>query len=489
MDEESAAIQPSPINRSDGVTPSERYLKGLCDRSFLSLWSYAGIYRDQRVGGKGDGKELCDLLVVFENHILIFSDKHCQFPDTGNTELDWRRWYKRAVENSAKQIWGAERWIKAYPNRLFLDRACTVPFPIDLPDPVAAKFHRVVIAHDVSERCRKAMGGSGSLIIDSTVVGDMHYASLQDGGRPFTIGQVDPEQGYVHVLDDTTLDIVLTTLDTVTDFVTYLTRKEKFICDNHRSVLAAGDDDLLGFYLQQLNENGEHDFVLPEEDLNAVFIDEGFWEDFTQSPQRKAQLEADKVSYAWDALIESFNTHILGDTQYYAFPAGPRNQEKVVRFLAREPRFKRRLLAKSLFELIAKAPNSQRATRVLLPSQPGEPYYIFLLLPHPPTLPYEKYREVRGKLLESCCMVVKLKFPDAKDIVGIATETGIDITNRSEDAVYFDARNWTEANQLEAESLQRDLGLLTNVTKFATREHEYPIPRKRRRRRSGKRTQ
>jgi hypothetical protein len=62
------------ISRSNGVTPSEQYLKKLCDRSFLSLWSYPGVFRDQgRTAGRGDGKEVSDLLVVFENHIIIFS--------------------------------------------------------------------------------------------------------------------------------------------------------------------------------------------------------------------------------------------------------------------------------------------------------------------------------------------------------------------------------------------------------------------------------
>lgn len=65
---------PSPssraVPRADGVTESERYLKTLCDRTFLSLWSYPGVYRDQGRPGKGDGKEVCDLLVVFENHVI-----------------------------------------------------------------------------------------------------------------------------------------------------------------------------------------------------------------------------------------------------------------------------------------------------------------------------------------------------------------------------------------------------------------------------------
>src|ERR1019366_8435988 len=112
------------VKRSEGVTPSERYLKKLCDHSFLSLWSYPGVFRDQgRPWGKGDGKEVADLLVVFENHVIIFSDKHIQF-DAGSIGVAWSRWFKKAVLKSAQQVWGAERWIRQFPKRLFLDKTC-----------------------------------------------------------------------------------------------------------------------------------------------------------------------------------------------------------------------------------------------------------------------------------------------------------------------------------------------------------------------------
>src|SRR5712671_5224617 len=119
--------------RAQGITQAERYLQRLCERSFLTLWSYPGVFRDQKTGGKGDGKELCDLLVVFGDHVLIFSDKSCAFPETGDIQLDWSRWYRKAVMKSAEQAWGAERWLREYPERTFLDRACTQPLPIDLP--------------------------------------------------------------------------------------------------------------------------------------------------------------------------------------------------------------------------------------------------------------------------------------------------------------------------------------------------------------------
>ena len=83
------------VRRSEGVTTAERYLKKLCDHSFLSLWSYPGVYRDQQ-----HGKEVCDLLVIFESDFIIFSDKDCVFPNSGNLDIDWSRWFRKAIKKS-----------------------------------------------------------------------------------------------------------------------------------------------------------------------------------------------------------------------------------------------------------------------------------------------------------------------------------------------------------------------------------------------------
>ena len=171
--------------------------------------------------GKGDEKEVADLLVVFENHVIVFSDKHIHFENTDDIEVGWGRWFRKAVLKSAQQTWGAERWIRQFPTRLFLDRQCAIPFPIVLPDPATAIFHRIVVAHDASRVCRERMGGSGSLMLESHIVGDANVA------RPFVIGRIDPAKEYVHVFDDTSLDLVMEYLDTVSDFVSYLTKKEQ----------------------------------------------------------------------------------------------------------------------------------------------------------------------------------------------------------------------------------------------------------------------
>ena len=460
----------SSIHRGDGTTTAERYLKRLCDHSFLSLWSYAGVYRDQLDNPSAKvGKEVCDLLVVFENHVLIFSDKDCVYPDGKDEELNWSRWYKRAVKNSAEQIWGAERWIKSHPHRLFTDVACTQCFPYPLPDMSSAIFHHIIVAHGASEKCRAIYGGSGSLMMDSTLIGTSDSKRTQ----LFTIGQIDPAKGFVHVFDDTSLEIVMGTLDTITDFVQYLTKKERFMTGDTK-VFATDEEELLAYYLRDINTDGEHDFIIPP-DANGIFHQEGIWEEFIESREYKAQLKANQISYVWDGLIEQFNTHILGGTQYYTFPQGVEHSERNIRFLAREPRTRRRFLAQSLVDLIEKTPSTMRQVRVIEPSSLGDPYFVFLILPLLDGMPYEAYREGRRDLLEAHIRCTKALYPQALDIVGIATENDLDADHRSEDALYMDARGWTEEQLANVRLLQQETGFLTNITKHAGKEKEYPV--------------
>lgn len=254
----------SPVVRSEGLTPSERYLKRLCDRSFLTLWSHPNLYID-----KGTGQELCDLLVVFDRHVIIFSDKSCQFPDTGNLKTDWLRWFRRSVAKSAKQVFGAERWIRSHPDRVFVDAQCQQQFPLAFPPVEEIVFHRIVVALGAGDRCRDHFGGSGSLVLSPMVqAGDAGEA------LPFTVGDVSPDRGYVHVLDDVTLDIVLGELDTVADFTEYLSSKEQLIRSG-RLLSAAGEEDLLGYYLRNVKQN-IRDFG-SSDSAEVIVIDEGFW--------------------------------------------------------------------------------------------------------------------------------------------------------------------------------------------------------------------
>jgi hypothetical protein len=463
--------EPETIVPGEGSTEAERYLAKLCQRSFLSLWSYPAVYRDEgRPSGKGDGKEVCDLLVIFENHIIIFSDKDCEFRNTGRIEVDWPRWFKRAIQKSAVQVYGAESWIKRSPHNLYIDKQCSKPFPISLPSPERAVFHRIVVAHNGSQRCQEALGGSGSLMINSTLTDDKgHFA------RPFTVGQIDPSRGYVHVFDDTTLNIVMNTLDTISDFTSYLVKKEKLLTGAMR-ISAAGEEEMLALYLKNLNSNEEHEFIFPGGGkADGVFLAEGLWEGHIASPERRAQLRADKVSYAWDKLIESFTHHAMTGTQYFNSGSTLNRQEHMYRAMAREPRTRRRVLAIAFREVLERSERSKslREARVIPPWRKGETAYVFMTLRRPESAPEDEYRGKRVQLLWDYCMVTKLK-EKAAIVVGIATDAGLG-SYRSEDICYLDDSDWGADAVAEAQEIQERLGILKETKLTRSREYEYPV--------------
>lgn len=313
-------------------------------------------------------------------------------------------------------------------------------------------------------------------MMDSMLVGTDHL-TRRDPPTYFTIGQIDPAKGYVHVFDDATLDIVMNTLDTTPDFIAYLLKKESFLTRGH-AVIAAGEEELLANYLQQLNGEDEHDFVLPK-NVGALFLDEGHWDEFRCHPQRIAQIEANRVSYLWDELIEKFSGHIMNGTQQYTSTSGPNESEIPLRFLAAENRTRRRMLAQGLLNVVNKANATNRFVRIYQSLSPREPYYVLLSIASTHAKSEEQYREVRRGLLEAYILVCKLMHPDAKDIVGIALSPSCEL-GCSEDLLYFDAREWTPEIEAEARLLQNDLRILKDVKPTYGKYNEYPqVPTRR----------
>ncbi len=458
IDTKSSKRHYNPIKKSTGVNHSEKYLVKLCEKTFLSLWSYPNLFRAYN-------KELSDLLVVFGDHVLIFSDKTCQYPTTTNHELNWQRWFRRAVIKSAQQLWRAEQWIKEHPSKVFFDKECKEIFPFDINNK-NLKIHLVLVARGVSGACKKYFkSGSGSLIIDNEIKGvDLH-------NNPFHIGDINPLKSFVHVLDDTTLDLLMGALDTTSDLISYLSKKEILLRSN-KSILATGEEDLLPSYLTKMKD-GEHDFDFPSESDHIAIV-EGAWENFCKNPQRVAQIKEDKISYFWDSLIEQFNINALNGTQYVVSVGGIKTSEKILRFFARESRFNRRVLSKAILGLIEKTPDHICGRRFIIPLKETGPYYVLIVFPKKENLSEEEYRQFRGEYLKACCMIVRSKYPNAKDVIGFATESGKNLKGRSEDAIYLDGRHWNDKMQKEAKELQNKLDILINPSMQKVHDMEFP---------------
>ena len=307
-------------------------------------------------------------------------------------------------------------------------------------------------------------------MIDTAVIGDAHVEKANPS-HLFTVGQIDPSRGFVHVFDDATLSVVMSTLDTTADFVAYLNKKEAFIT-KPTHVIASGEEDLLAFYLQKLTPAREHDFVIPPE-INSVLFPDELWTEFHIHPQRLAQIEANRVSYVWDKLIERFSHHIMSGTQYFSHGDGLQESEIPIRMLASENRTRRRVLADSLLHVINTANKTQRFTRVHKSLTPDEPAYVMLSLPYIYTNSEDEYRLVRRKMLESLCYIARAMMPEVQHVVGIAVTPTAE-QGCSEDLMYLDATDWTDEQQTFAIEEQKQLGLLTNIKTIEGTFTEYP---------------
>jgi hypothetical protein len=382
--------RPMPqIKRSKGTTISERYLARLADRSFLNLWSYPNVYRDTVVNGRRAGKELCDLLVVCGDHIIIFSIKDIAWYKNKDITVAWPRWYNRAIKKSATQIRRAERWITQFPDRIFLDSGCTQRLPLPIAPPATRKVYGIIVALGAHEACSNYFGGdSGSFIIAPQLVGDTHTDPEASRYWPFAIGDIDPEGSFIHVVNDITMDVVLRELDTITDLTDYLDRKTAFIRSGHLGT-AAGEEELLAYYLSHLDTDKKHGFVHPDnrpwQPNENITLEQGLYARMIKNPQYIRKNEADRNSYLWDRLIEVFTEHMLAGTTIVpnGSPFEISKYELGVRYMAMEPRLFRRVLSEGILGLLEIAHKHERHFRMLIPppEKPGTGLgYVFLTL-------------------------------------------------------------------------------------------------------------
>lgn len=474
-------LRPAVI-KEKGSTVSERYLAQIAERSFLNLWSYPTPYRDQRTGGSGDGKELCDLLVVCGDHVIIFSEKTISWP-SGATPIAWRRWSKNAIRDAVKQIKGAERWLDQQPERIFIDRHCKYPFPIALPSVENRKIHRIVVASGAAAACKDFLGrASGSLIIDPSIVGEAHWPRDEAMIRPFRVGDIDPHGPLVHVFDETALNVVMSELDTVTDFTEYLTKKEAFVRSG-KLRQAEGEENLVAYFAVRVNDQGLHDFTVPPEQ-ETIAIDHRLYSAFVSDPRYRAKKEADRISYLWDRLIEVFTTHMLKGTSLVpdGFDYDLKKLEIGVRYMALEARFPRRSYGEAIAGALERGKTTDRFSRVMMPGPTapagGTGFFIqtFKYLDFMEEAGgYAQYRKVRSNQGQIYAEGLLEKYPRVRRVVGILREPPGQSHGVSEDLIYFEKLGeWTEKEREEIRANCRQLGFLNNVEERKYAGSEFP---------------
>ena len=421
------------IEKSSGVTATERMLAEFCERSFLKLWSYPNPYKD-------DGHELCDLLAVFDNHVFVFFDRENVLPHESNKDPQvlWDRWKRNVIDKQTKTAHGAERYIRS-GRPIFLDGKGTMPFPVPF-DRKKVIVHKIIVAHGARQACENASPDNvyGSLAIT--------YADSDDSPtQPFHV--LIDRQNPVHIFDTHNLPIILAELDTVSDFSTYLDEKVQAIA-KFDYLSYCGEEDLLAHYLLNFDKKASHHFIGTERnDITGIMIGEGEWHDFFKSDLYKNTKATDRASYFWDELIQrTCQNHLEGTL---GGNSDILQGQSAIYEMVKEPRFVRRSLVEKIKQVVQGFPDhAGQLTRqvTFIPSFEPNVGYVFFQLRAPDNFRQEPdYREKRQTLLEIACGAAKNKFPHLVKVIGI----GMDAPkfagdSNSEDFILMPCEDWPD---------------------------------------------
>ena len=450
------------INKSEGVNETERILLEYCRRTFFKIWSFPNPIKD-------DGKELCDLLVVFENYVIIFFIRERILSELiiENAQTNWDRWKRKVIDDQIKTAIGAERYIKSKRN-VFLDNKLTQKLPIDIVEDNLV-IHKIIVAHGAKEACEKNSKDNiyGSLAID--------YTDEEEELGNFVFQIKLKRDQPVHVFDSHNLSLVLNELDTITDFTNYLDEKVRAII-YYKFLSYCGEEDLLAYYFKNYDEKSNK-YSLLQNKIDYLTIGEGFWQECIESDVYKKTKEENKKSYFWDYIINEVHENYLkgayGEMNYYSY-------NHPIYFMAKEPRFYRRFLSekfKSATNKFLNNNNSNIKQLNYIPSLFPNISYVLLQIVIPTKINSQQdFQNICSSLLDIACGVTKNKYINLTKIVGFCFGfSGQRESIITEVIKVKDFKNWTEKDQQYCKEQNKEINFFEtpnlleehfNVTQF-----------------------
>jgi hypothetical protein len=270
----------------------------------------------------------------------------------------------------------------------------------------------------------------------------------------------------------------------------YLQRKERLIRSG-QLISAAGEEDLVAYYMTHMDESGEHGFPKPDgsefAEGETFVLGPGHYESLKNNTQYIAKKDADRGSYIWDRLIETFTKELLAGTAIVEDGATfeLKKYEEGVRRMALVPRYLRRMYGAAVIDALERGREQMRFTRGLLPA-PHAPdtetaFFIMTLAMPKFDLPggYEQYRRVRVNMLEGYALLFLHEHPHLKRVIGIACEPPPEPgVNRggSEDMIFAEVPAWTPEllDALDERRRKFDIAKEGNRRQYRVSGDEFP---------------
>lgn len=299
---------------------AENFVYQLSQKTFLTDWCYQSPKLP-------NGKEICDLLIIFDNVAIIWQIKDLKIDKNGH-------YNETEVKKNLNQLSTARK-------RLFEKK-----LDIELENP------------------RRGMEK-----LDSSKITEIYQISALLGkGEDYYSGMEFVDSKLVHTFTREFTEVALTELDTISDFVEYLREKERLYSNtNIKIIVLGGEKEELAYYL--MNQRSFKKF----EKNDVVLFQDGIWDELQKRPEYIRKRKEDEISYGWDEIIN--RAHQCG-----------KKYEVVARELARLNRFDRRIMSKTFYDAHVLAHNAKTNVFRRLVEMKGTTFcFLFFDDPEPRT--------------------------------------------------------------------------------------------------------
>jgi hypothetical protein len=343
---------------------AEQLIGSLCEDAFFADFCFLNPL-------KKTGKELCDVLVVLDSKAIVWQIKNLTKKADGSFD-------QSEIEKAIKQCRGAKRRLKTLGTLKLTN--------------VNGKEKQ----------------------IDTSKISEVHMIAAIEGGVEDIAGFFDDDskRGNVHIFYDAFTRFATKYLNTVTDFIEYLNKKEQFLQDKEL-IISGGEENLLALYLKNARTFGE----LETSGANMIFLDdENIADSFEKMDGLKRKLKADEWSKGWDELIAKKREALAIDDKEDSDIA----KDKFLSKMMSHNRLERRLLGRVYFEAAVTAheldPKVGNIGRRIVPTEDGVTY-VFLFYGDDST-PIDELR----KLLHLTTMAARQAIPKNDMVIGIGTK-------------------------------------------------------------------
>lgn len=314
------------MNSTEKGNIGEEFVNEIAYNSFLKYWCYPSP-KDEN----GDKKEICDLLILFGDTVIIVSVKNYGFKE------NYSRYFRNTLDKAVKQIYGAERKLFSKHQDVYFKH----------PNKSLEKFN--------NERIEKVF----RIIVN-----------LGEGVKFYPFNCETKNEKFVTIFDKKSFETIIKELDTIPDFIEYLNKRELLFSDKivtilpgeendfpietaaqffeythnsfdtveRQSILLSGKEhDLLAHYL--INDSSFPDLMKSKEYGMMFFQLDGKWEEYISRKEVLLKKQSDINSYFIDELVKR---EILSSSN-------PKSEELAKELLSFD-RFHRRMISNNLLQ-------------------------------------------------------------------------------------------------------------------------------------------